>query len=64
MDWDALVLVMIEIVPQMKSVRLVETGQNCVSDIDGDLFSRCFHISRKQRVCLNDDSLIAGTIIQ
>ena len=28
---------------QMKFVRLVETGQNCVTDIDGDLFSRCFH---------------------
>ena len=64
MSLDALVLVMIKIILQMKFVRLVETGQNCVSDIDGDLFSRCFHIFRKQRVCLNDDSLIADTFIQ
>ena len=58
MNWGVLVLVMINMVTQTKFVRLVaETGQNCVTDIDGDWFSRCFHICRKQRICLNDDSL-------
>ena len=63
-NWDALVLVMIKIVTQTKFVRFVaETGQNCVMEIDGDWFSRCFHICRKQRVCfeshncMNDESL-------
>ena len=40
-----------------------EAGENCVTDIDGDWLSRCFIICRKQRICLNDDSLDSWALL-
>ena len=64
MNWDALVLVMIKIVTQTKFVRLVaETGQNCVTEIDGDGFRVAFiyavsnEFALSRIYCLNDESL-------
>ena len=64
MNWDALVLVMIKIVTQTKFVRLVaETGQNCVTEIDGDGFRVAFiyavsnQFALSRIYCLNDESL-------